>query len=73
MVQLDVESGSDASSIKTDSTPPHEKKARFPSQGGSGMVEDRGAGSEKENMPGGKRKYGSGKIHTDLYKNSLVP
>ena len=47
-VGLDVDTGSDASSIKTDTSPPHEKKARFPSQ--QRLQEgDGGEGSEKEN------------------------
>ena len=51
-VGLDVDTGSDASSIKTDTSPPHEKKARFPSQQQQQqrlLEGDGGEGSEKEN------------------------
>ena len=69
-VGLDVDTGSDASSIKTDTSPPHEKKARFPSQQQRHLAEgDGGEGSEKENRgqnairhdgkPGGVTRAGS--------------
>ena len=47
-VALDVDTGSDASSIKTESSPPSEKKLRFPEM--APQSHDSGHCSEKENM-----------------------
>ena len=46
-VQMDIDTGSDASSIKTDSTPTHDKRTRFPID--DRLIQD-GQGSEKENI-----------------------
>lgn len=55
-VQLDVDTGSDASSIKTDSTPTHEKRTRFPNDD---RIQD-GQGSEKENIVQNNKGGGGG-------------
>ena len=47
-VALDVDTGSDASSVRTEASPPHEKKSKFPDQGS--YSQDSGQGSEKENI-----------------------
>ena len=60
-VGLDVDTGSDASSIKTDTSPPHEKKPKFPDGPHMQHLDrDSGQSSEKENIaqnvpPGGAR------------------
>jgi len=50
-VALDVgDTGSETSSIKTDTSPPHEKKPKFPDHQLPGQYSDGGQSSEKENI-----------------------
>lgn len=48
-VALDVDTGSDASSVRTESSPLHEKK-QFADHSGPNYSQDSGQGSEKENI-----------------------
>ena len=65
-VALDVgDTGSETSSIKTDTSPPHEKRPKFPDPHQPGVYSDGGQGSEKENIvqniPHGQAPPGGGR------------